>query len=124
MSISVSLAQEQDGIFTVNIAGSLDAITFKILQDEINPVLEKKPKVLVFNLEHVTYVSSMGISVILRAKRIVEENGGRFIMMSLQPKVQKVFDIIKALPVHTIFTSREELDRYLTLMQAQQDSGE
>jgi len=83
--------------------------------------LQDKAKVLVFNMEDVTYVSSMGISVILRSKRTVEDNSGTFIMMNLQPKVKKVFDIIKALPVHNIFTGREELDRYLARMQ-QQDS--
>jgi len=121
MALEVKLTKERDKVYTVSIVGSLDTNTYRILENEVEPILQDKAKVLVFNMEDVTYVSSMGISVILRSKRTVEDNSGTFIMMNLQPKVKKVFDIIKALPVHNIFTGREELDRYLARMQ-QQDS--
>ena len=121
MSLEVRVTKERDSVYTLYLAGSLDTNTYRSLEKEVEPILEKKAKVVVFDMEGVTYISSMGISVILRTKRIVEGNSGTFITMNLKPQVKKVFDIIKALPVHNIFTGREELDRYLAKMQ-QQDS--
>ena len=37
--------------------------------------------------------------------------------MNLQPPIQKVFDILKAIPSLKVFASIQELDRYLDLMQ-------
>ena len=37
--------------------------------------------------------------------------------MNLQPQIEKVFEIIKALPDQRIFKDIEELDRYLDRMQ-------
>jgi hypothetical protein len=35
----------------------------------------------------------------------------------LQPQIRKVFDILSALPTLKVFTSIEELDKYLDTMQ-------
>ena len=37
--------------------------------------------------------------------------------MNLQPQIQKVFDILKAIPSLKVFASIEELDNYLDKMQ-------
>jgi len=37
--------------------------------------------------------------------------------MNLQPQIQKVFDILKAIPSLKVFASIEELDRYMDVMQ-------
>jgi hypothetical protein len=38
-------------------------------------------------------------------------------LANLQPPVQKVFDIVRALPAADIFASVEEMDAYLDAMQ-------
>jgi anti-anti-sigma regulatory factor len=53
----------------------------------------------------------------LKAKKALKKNEGKVILVHLQPQVKKVFDIIKALPTMTVFTSIEELDDYLDKMQ-------
>jgi anti-sigma B factor antagonist len=37
--------------------------------------------------------------------------------MNLQPQIQKVFDILKAIPSLKVFVNIQELDRYLDSMQ-------
>ena len=37
--------------------------------------------------------------------------------MNLQPQIQKVFDILKAIPTLKVFANIEELDNYLDVMQ-------
>jgi len=42
---------------------------------------------------------------------------GEVLIVNMQPAVQKVFDIVKALPLKSVFRSIEELDDYLDAMQ-------
>ncbi|MBU1232920.1 MAG: anti-sigma factor antagonist, partial [Proteobacteria bacterium] len=51
------------------------------------------------------------------AKKKLKALGGQLGLLNLQPQIQKVFDIIKALPSFQIFDSTAELDRYLTAIQ-------
>lgn len=68
-------------------------------------------------MEHLDYISSIGISSILKAKKAMKRIDGKLTLMHLQPQVKKVFDIINALPSQRIFTSTRELDEYLDRMQ-------
>jgi anti-anti-sigma factor len=65
------------------------------------------------------FISSAGIRVFLMAQKELKSRGGTVMMMNPQPQIRKVFDIIKALPDATVFSSVEELDDYLAHMQDQ-----
>jgi hypothetical protein len=56
------------------------------------------------------------------ARRVMEAKRGCLLLVNVQPQVQKVFDIVKALPAQSVFKNVEELDRYLARMQ--QDKSE
>jgi anti-anti-sigma factor len=125
MSLEVSVNKKEEGIFRVTCFGSIDTATYQILDKELSPILVPETKVIIFNMEGVSYISSMGLGVIFKAKKILEENKGRLIMANLQPQVKSVFDIIKALPSQAIFTSMEEADAYLTAIQKREmEKGE
>jgi anti-anti-sigma factor len=72
----------------------------------------------------VTYISSAGVRVILKAKKRLAQNAGSFFMLNLQPQIKKVFEIINALPSLNVFQNIEELDNYLTEMQRRTLHGE
>jgi len=38
-------------------------------------------------------------------------------MTHLKPQIRKIFDILKALPVESVFESMQEVDNYLDAMQ-------
>ena len=54
----------------------------------------------------------------VRIRKALEPGGGRIALLSPQPAVQKVLDIVKAVP-GGIFKSIAELDEYLDAMQKQ-----
>ncbi|MCX6356979.1 MAG: anti-sigma factor antagonist, partial [Candidatus Aureabacteria bacterium] len=58
-----------------------------------------------------------GIRVIVKAQKAVKARSGKLMVVNLQPRVKKVFDIINALPGQQIFASVEELDKYLDAIQ-------
>ena len=47
----------------------------------------------------------------------MKEKGGNILMISMQPQIQKVFEIVKALPNLRMFKNWEEVDDYLDAMQ-------
>ena len=117
MPLEVAINKKEEGVFTVSCFGYIDTTTYMILDKELAPILVPATRVIILNMEGVTYISSMGLGVIFKAKKIIEQYKGRLIMANLQPQVRNVFDIIKALPPQAIFTSMEEADAYLTEIQ-------
>lgn len=119
-TLTVSVNKVADGVFIVIPNGPVDTDTYTILQKKLDTILKPVPKVLIFDIKDVNYVSSMGITVIINAKETVEKSGGIVLLLNLQPQIQKLFDIIKAIPNNHIFSSRQELDRYLDAIQKQE----
>jgi anti-sigma B factor antagonist len=105
------------GLYVVSAEGSLDTITYPILEEEVDRILDASPNWMVFDLEKLDYISSMGIRVIAKAKKFFKKNEGSVVLLNPQPQIRKVFEIVKALPSEQIFESIEELDRYLDNIQ-------
>lgn len=57
-------------------------------------------------------------------KKELNNRQGKFMLINLQPQVQRVFERIKALDGMNIFKGREEMDAYLADMQQQVLDGE
>jgi len=74
---------------------------------------------VVVELSQLQYISSAGLRAILKQKNALGSRQGRILLVNPQPQVRRVFEIIKALPAQTIFTSLEEMDEYLERVQRQ-----
>lgn len=117
MKLSVTSKQKMDGVYIIAPSGRLDTSTYQTLEDRVDVVLEERPHTLVFDMEMVDYISSMGVRVIAKAQKAMKTYQGKVILLNLQPQIQKVFDIIKALPAQQVFSTMDELDDYLDRMQ-------
>ena len=117
MALKVNSAETRPGVFTVSPIGSLDGNTYKILEGTVESILGQLPDIIIFDLEFMDYINSMGVRVLLKTKKELEKNNGKIMFMHLQPQIRKVFDILSALPTLQVFTSIQELDAYLDAMQ-------
>ncbi len=118
MALDITLTDDGTGRGQLALAGRLDTLTAPELDARLAPVLaDPAVSTLVFDLAQLEYVSSAGIRSVLKARKALEARGGRVMLLNLQPPVQKVFDIVKALPSTQIFGSAAELDAYLDAMQ-------
>ena len=124
MPLRVNVKERGAGLYLVECAGSIDATTHTILGSEIDQILAKSPDRIIFDMKDVGYISSAGISVILKAEQTLSAKGGSALMIHLQPQIRKVFDIVQALPSQQIFSSVDELDRYLKEIQRKVKEGE
>jgi len=117
MSLKVTSTQTRPGIITISPIGSIDTRTYSILEEEVDSVLTENPDVIIFDMEFLDYINSMGVRVLLKARKQMNKSNGKVVFMKLQPQIQKVFDVLKALPSMRVFASIKELDNYLDAMQ-------
>ena len=117
MSLKVKSYSKQPGVVVVSPIGSINAGTYSIMEEKVDEILESPPDVIIFDMEFADYISSTGIRVLLKTKKAMKAANGRMVFMNLQPQIQKVFDILKAIPSLKVFASIQELDQYLDSMQ-------
>lgn len=124
MSLQVIVKEKNSGVIIVSPIGSINTATAPILELEVDRVIGKSPRIVIFDMEAVDYISSMGVRVVIKTKKNLAKSSGRFVMVNLPPQIKRVFDIISALPKEEIFESIQEMDDYLTTMQRQVLKGE
>ena len=117
MSLKVTSNEKSAGVFVISPIGSLDTNTYHTLENRIKIIFEGHPKLIIFDMQDLDYISSMGVRVILQAQKEMKKRDGVFKMMNLKTQVQKVFEIIYSLPSDQVFGSREEMDDYLDKIQ-------
>jgi len=123
MSLKIHL--QESNTPTLSLEGRLDTHTAPNLDKILDGVLARKGiQRMVFDLGKLEYLSSAGIRCFVRARKALEPAGGKVAIVNPQPAVQKVLEIVKAIPEGGIFRSIEELDAYLDEMQRKVREGE
>ena len=117
MTLLVSVHPKALGAYAVALSGEIDGRTFSILENKLDQLLEEKPTLIALDMAEVTYLSSVGIRVILKTRKALAANAGKLVFMNLQPQIKKVFEIINALPSMRVFKDLREMDAYLDQMQ-------
>ena len=117
MSLNVEILDHDASTKKVVIDGKLDTATSQQFDEQLEPLLSSDATILVFDLANLSYISSAGLRSVFRARRAMEARKGSLLLVNVQPQVQKVFDIVKALPSQSVFKSVAELDQYLDYMQ-------
>jgi anti-anti-sigma factor len=120
MPLSVTVEARPGGTnIVIRPSGSIDANTYQVLGVEVEAVLNKSPNLIIFDMDHVDYVSSAGIGVVLAAEKAMKKARGKTLLVNLKPHIRKVFEIVQALPPQQLLNSTKDLDEYLSEMQRQ-----
>ena len=91
MPIEVVINKKEEGVFVVSVGGSIDTETYVLLEKEVNSILDKTTRGLIFDFKNVSYISSMGLSAIFRIKQSLEEYYGTIAIINLQPQITNKF---------------------------------
>jgi anti-anti-sigma factor len=116
MSLEVEVLKSDSGRCRIELRGRLDTSSAEQLDQKLESIDPTQHKVQVVDLSGLEYISSAGIRSLFRAKKIVTDKGGEFLITHPQPQVRKVFDVVKAI-TDGIFSSQQELDHYLDVIQ-------
>jgi anti-sigma B factor antagonist len=117
IQIKKDVGAHSTGAVTVTLIGSLDTTTAPDLERQLAPILGSAIKDLVFDLAQLKFISSAGLRVFSTVRKQLKERGGQASFVHMQPQIQEVFEIIKALPGVAIFKDMAEMDRYLAARQ-------
>lgn len=117
MSLDIRILPAAYGNRRVHLGGRLDTHTYEQLDEALSPLLTRELQSLVLDLAALDYISSAGIRSIFKARKALAGQGGKVLVVNPQAQIQKVLDVVRAVPMNEIFTSAAELDAYLDTMQ-------
>ena len=123
MALTIVVSDRDAATKLVTVVGKLDTTTSPQFDEDVAPALTSGASVTVLDLADLTYISSAGLRSVFKARKAMESKGGSLLLVNVQPQVQKVFEIVKAMPVQTVFRSVVELDQYLDYMQKKVKDG-
>ena len=124
MSLTIEVVNQAADRTKIYLIGRLDTNTAHQLEETIDKEINEKTKMLTFDLVNLEYISSAGLRVLFKTSKALKKHGGHFGLMHLQPQIQKVLDIVKALPAVPIFKNEQEMDEYLDAMQQKVIDGD
>jgi len=124
MPLEITITDEPKNGKRISLAGSLDTDTAPQLEASINESIDSSVTTLILDMKDLEFLSSAGLGIIFMTMKELNSRQGKIILINLQPQIQRVFDIIKALDGMSIFKDREEMDVYLAAMQQKVLDGE
>ena len=92
-------------------SGRVDHATAADFARAVVPLLEAAggPRAgLVFDLERVTYISSVGLRVLMIASKALRARGARIAVAAMQPVVAEILEICRFRAVVEVFTTVDE----------------
>lgn len=117
MALDIVVKQQHQENYLVKIAGRLDTLTAPACEAKLKPLLSAPTRSIILDLSRLDYISSMGLRVILAARKALETHQGQLLLTHMQPPIAKVFEIAKIMPGTFIFESVASADIYLQAIQ-------
>lgn len=118
MELSTTVAiDEQNSVARVALKGALNTDTAPGFEKQLFEVLQGDHQLTVLDMKDLDYISSAGLRVIFKAAKQAKTAGRRMAAANRKPHIDKVFEILKALPDMAVFANEQELDDYLDAMQ-------
>ena len=110
---------EQKSVAKVSLIGALNTETAPAFEARLQEVVAQGLQVTILDMKELDYISSAGLRVIFKAAKQVKAAGHRLAAANRRPHIDKVFEILKALPDMAVFADDQEMDEYLDSMQDQ-----
>jgi anti-anti-sigma factor len=108
---------EQNSVARVSLIGALNTDTAPGFEERLQAVVARGYLLTVLDMRDLDYISSAGLRVIFKAAKQSKRTGKRLAAANRKPHIDKVFEILKALPDMAVFANDQELDDYLDAMQ-------
>ncbi len=110
---------EQKSVAMVSLIGALNTETAPAFEARLQEVVAQGLQITILDMKELDYISSAGLRVIFKAAKQVKAAGNRLAAANRRPHIDKVFEILKALPDMAVFANDQEMDEYLDSMQEQ-----
>jgi anti-anti-sigma factor len=119
MNLDTQLHEDRDkSLLRVCMIGGLNTDTAPGFEATLAEAITDDWQMVLLDMKSLDYVSSAGLRVIFKAAKQLKAAGRSLAVANRQPQIEKVFEILQALPDMAVFSNDSELDEYLDAMQA------
>ena len=108
----------EKSLLRIGMKGALNTDTAPGFEETLSEAVQENWQLLVLDMKELDYISSAGLRVIFKAAKQQKGDGHSLAVANRQPQIEKVFEILQALPDMAVFANDAELDDYLDAMQA------
>ena len=99
--------ERRDHVLIVAPVGRVDTTTAPHLEQAVGAALDAGERRIVVDLEGVSYISSVGLRLLLVAAKRMRERQGLLVLCTLGDAVRQVLDLAGFLPLFTIEQTRD-----------------
>ena len=85
--------EREDNTLVVKAEGRVDGANAPEFQDELEAAIEETDRVVVLDMEQLSYISSAGLRVILLTARTLRQQDAKFAVCSLADPIREIFEI-------------------------------
>jgi len=101
--------RQEGSASVVTIQGKVNFEVTAQLRDVIrDTVATQQPKLLVINLEGVSFIDSSGLGLLVAARNSVDKNNGKLHLSCLPPQVKRTFDQTNLTNYFSIFATEQD----------------
>ncbi len=111
--LSVKVRVPSNDIAILSVKGFLDAHTFEKFDQSLQKLFEDSIYKIALDFSGVTYISSAGADVLVRALSIVGKHGGKIVIVGPQENTKKVFEL---LGIDQLFKITSDMDEALEVL--------
>lgn len=101
-------SEEVVGVVVLNVAERLDVTTAPALRVLVEELFERAGRDAVIDLAQVTYISSVGLSVLLRGAQLAQVQGGRLVLAGPSGMTREVIEMAGLNRVLDVYPSRQD----------------
>lgn len=92
---SLEIIDQANGVAVTRLSGDLDIVTSETVKRDLTGLVDDGHRSLALDLSGVGFVDSSGLGALVAIHRHAESNGGSFVVRSVPPQVQRLFDITR-----------------------------
>ncbi|QGQ96654.1 anti-sigma factor antagonist [Paenibacillus psychroresistens] len=105
MEIQLSKIEQ---VLKLSLNGRLDGVTASIVEKEFQAQIDLGERLFVFDLTHVSYISSAGLRAVLIAAKKTKSVQGKLAFVGLDDNVKEVFDMSGFSTILSIYSTEQE----------------
>jgi anti-sigma B factor antagonist len=108
MAVFQYSSSRHGSITLMHIGGSLDAETSPKFESKIRSEIQRGAKKIVCNMQHVDYIASAGLGVLIGANDMLSKLGGEIRISAMNEKILKIFKLLGFINLFKIFENDQK----------------
>lgn len=108
MAVFQYSSSRHGSVTLMHIGGSLDAETSPKFESKIRSEIQRGTKKIVCNMQHVDYIASAGLGVLIGANDSLSKLGGEIRISAMNEKIMKIFKLLGFINLFKIFENDQK----------------